>query len=734
MRASTAIISEPADQPTAAGRIQSLIPLGFFIVGAFIFFRWQIFSHFDLLFGDSGDPRLVTFLHEHVYRSLHGAAEFLSPPFFFNQDNTLGYSDAFLLDQVIYAPLRLSGAEPLLGTLLIPIVLCPVAYLFLYLLLRRLDVSVIMASLAAFAFTFANNLYLKSLHLQHFTVYYIPAIAYFGVLAVNNLHRRPFLSYLLAIFAAGLYGLLFSTGYYMAWFFGLALLISAPIAGFVAWRDVLAWWREHPVRVLCLGFLASLSFLAALSIFATIYVPVLAAGGTRNFNEYLVFAPTPIDIVNVGSENLVWSGLIHWLHLIRDDRLDFTEVSIALTPTVQLLLVVSVILAIRSGFWPNDKRGRISRAFVVGGVSVCALFYLLTIKTHNVSLFHVLYAVVPGAKAIRVGYRGMVVANLFAATAIGLTFSRIVRLAWHEPKPLIRRGTLAAVTALLSLMVIEQVNLSQRSVLSRASERAYFSRLEPIPHECRTFYAAPQANRPAPYVQVDAMMIALDRHLPTINGHSGVLPPGWDFYDTEAADYEQRARRWALKRGIAEGLCRADIDQGTWTQVARDLDWICAPGGCVHRISFNQSREFEIDLARDGNGASFTDAHWAEPESNGRWTDATRAALLFSVDARRDLSISISMRPLLSTRAPKLTAWIEANQCQIADIAFDLAKNPGPLTISGTIPSRCFEADGKVVLHINTDKARSPKEIGINNDPRRFGIWVERVTVHQSER
>ena len=56
------------------------------------------------------------------------------------------------------------------------------------------------------------------------------------------------------------------------------------------------------------------------------------------------------------------------------------------------------------------------------------LFYVFTVKTHNHSLFRVLYDVVPGANAIRVGYRGMVVANLFAVTVIGLTFSRVVRL------------------------------------------------------------------------------------------------------------------------------------------------------------------------------------------------------------------------------------------------------------------------------------------------------------------
>ena len=60
-------------------------------------------------------------------------------------------------------------------------------------------------------------------------------------------------------------------------------------------------------------------------------------------------------------------------------------------------------------------------------------------------------------------------------------------------------------------------------------------------------------------------MLAQARHLPTINGYSGLNPPGWDFYDTNAADYEQRAMRWAVNRGIAAGLCRVDIERGTWT-------------------------------------------------------------------------------------------------------------------------------------------------------------------------
>ncbi len=559
------ISSRKTSERTTCRIANGLLPLTLYIAGFLVFFRWQLFSDFDLVFGDRGDARFVTFIHEHVYRWLQGDAALLSPPFFFNQTKTLGYSDAFLLDQLIYAPLRLFGAEPLLAVSLVAVALSPLAFVFLYLFLRRLEVSVPLASLGSLIFTFANNLYLKSNHLQHFAVYYVPVIVYCGSLAVTDVHRRPLRAYLLAAFAAGLYGLLFSTGYYMAWFFGLGLLIFTPIAVFIAWPQVQAWWSIRPTRVLGLGLVTGVSFLAALSIFAAIYGPVLATGASFGFGEYLIFAPTPIDLVNVGRQNLVWSGLIRGLLLIRDSRLDNGEVSVALTPVIQILAASSAVLAFRPGFWPANDAGRISRAFVIAGAVACVLFYLLTVKTHNHSLFRVLYDVVPGAKAIRVGFRGMVVANLFAVTAIGLTFDRVVRLVLQEPRRSLRLGWLSAVTAVLALAALEQVNLSQRTVLSRNFEHQHLAAVANHPRECLSFYAAPQAGRAPFEVQIDAMMIAQARHLPTINGYSSINPPGWDFYDTNAADYEQRAMRWAVNRSIAAGLCRVDVGRGTWT-------------------------------------------------------------------------------------------------------------------------------------------------------------------------
>ena len=96
------------------------------------------------------------------------------------------------------------------------------------------------------------------------------------------------------------------------------------------------------------------------------------------------------------------------------------------------------------------------------------------------------------------------------------------------------------------------------------------------PHECLSFYAATQAGHPPLGVQIDAMMIALAQHLPTVNGWSGLFPPGWNFYDTNAGDYEQRATRWAVKRGFVGNLCQVNVESGTWTLATQSRDLICA--------------------------------------------------------------------------------------------------------------------------------------------------------------
>ncbi len=168
--------------------------------------------------------------------------------------------------------------------------------------------------------------------------------------------------------------------------------------------------------------------------------------------------------------------------------------------------------------------------------------------------------------------------------------------------------------------------------------------------------------------------------------------------------------------------------------MATDRDWLCTSGNCVRRIAFSHSREFEIDLKSGGNGASFAGDHWLAPEPTGTWTRAIQATLSFSVGAPRDLVITLSARPLISPSAPSQSLWVEANQCRVGSIEFDFADGNGPQTLTGPIPADCINADGTIVLHIDTDRVRTPREIGADKaDSRRLGLEVDRLLIRESD-
>ena len=541
------------------GGYSFLIPAVAYLVGGAVFFRWQLFSRFDLLSGNSGDTRFIIAIHEHLFQVLHGRGALLSPPFFYDTPGTLGYSDAFVLNEVLYAPLRLLGADPFLALELVPMLLSAPAYLFMFLLLRRfVGASMMVATAGALLFTFPNNLYLKSGQAQHFVAYYLPVVLYCAVSAIANLHRARVRSCLLGAAAGILYGLVFSTGYYISWFFGIALLVFAPVFIWQGWPAVRSWWQVNPRSVLVLAAIFAASFIVALIPFVLIYLPVMRNIGTRSFAEYLFYAPQFIDVINVGPSNIFWGRLVH--HLVPDRPAAGGELWIAITPLVWVLVGAVTLIAAAQRPLPTDSSAIMRRAALFGCAAVCASLFLVTIKVGSLSLFQIFYAFVPGAAAIRAGYRAMIVANLFAVAAIALgSAGARPSLRCH------RFGFPAGLgLGLLALAVVEQINFAPTAQLSRSFDIARLQHVQAAPSSCRSFYASDEPNRQPYEVQIDAMLVALERGRPTINGYSGVFPPRWNLFDTKDAAYEQNVAAWIASRKL-EGVCRLDVEAGTWT-------------------------------------------------------------------------------------------------------------------------------------------------------------------------
>ena len=231
------------------------------------------------------------------------------------------------------------------------------------------------------------------------------------------------------------------------------------------------------------------------------------------------------------------------------------ELWIAITPLVSVLVGAAALVAAAQRPLPTDSSTIMRRAAVLGCAAVCAGLFLVTIRVGSLSLFRIFYAFVPGAAAIRAGCRAMIVANLFAVVAIALGCADA-----RPPLPRHRFGFPASLgLALLALAVVEQINFAPTAKLSRSFDIARLQHVQPAPSSCRSFYVSDEPNRQPYEVQIDAMLVALKRERPTINGYSGLFPPGWYLFDTKDAAYEQHVAAWIASRNL-EGVCRVDVE------------------------------------------------------------------------------------------------------------------------------------------------------------------------------
>ena len=68
-----------------------------------------------------------------------------------------------------------------------------------------------------------------------------------------------------------------------------------------------------------------------------------------------------------------------------------------------------------------------------------------------------------------------------------------------------------------------------------------------LPDNCSSFYVAvkPSERRTTSLsIRYDAALVGAMRGVPTLNGYSGYLPPGWDLWEVKDAGFESNVQRW----------------------------------------------------------------------------------------------------------------------------------------------------------------------------------------------
>ena len=209
----------------------------------------------------------------------------------------------------------------------------------------------------------------------------------------------------------------------------------------------------------------------------------------------------------------------------------------------------------------EDATPGINRLFLAALILATALFYVTGMQYWGgTSPWRLVYLFVPGADGLRAIARHVLVLALPISIAFAVVVHRGLQRLSTQPTALARRGLTAAKIAVITFGVVEQFgrapSISARRELPRLERLA-----ASLPRQCAVFYAAAAPGR-APVKhedQIDAMLISVMRNVPTLNGYSGHVPPGWSLREVEAPDYEQRIAQWIDRYHVTGPVCRLEI-------------------------------------------------------------------------------------------------------------------------------------------------------------------------------
>ena len=180
-----------------------------------------------------------------------------------------------------------------------------------------------------------------------------------------------------------------------------------------------------------------------------LYLGALRTLGTRNIYDYLTLAHTAVDVINVGSAELLWGRLFPGQRVWAISSFDQPGHFLALTPVLLLSCAAS------AAYWWEEalsSTNPLLRSLILGTVAAIGLVFLLTLKQGDVTPFEFVRWIVPGAGAIWVGMRGQIIASALAAVVVTASAAHI----FDSTRARFAR---AIVWVVFGLIVAEQINM-----------------------------------------------------------------------------------------------------------------------------------------------------------------------------------------------------------------------------------------------------------------------------------
>jgi hypothetical protein len=579
-----------------------------------VFQRYTLLSLFDLVQADPGDSRLTASVLEHWFKVFQGMDHWRSPPWFFPKQGTLGYSDVLLGMALPYSAFRALGAGTFVAMNLMLVLLSLLSYLACLWLLRGVLAFRWLASAAGAAFFTFN--YPKFAQLPHGQLRFDmlqPIIL--GLLLSLLISRelpsnlRTFLSCLGAALA---FALLAGTTFLYAWFLALVLLLFLALALVIPdlrLRLLSRLRRRWPAA--CAGlFLGGYALLPVLSL----YLSAIAETGPWPWPDVLRNIPRPTQLIWMGTDNLVWG----WLAARRPDLdgANWAEMRIGYGAGATLAWIALVAFSVMqlarrspSSYAQKDELRDCVGAVVAALLIASFAIFLLAVQVRGHSPWYAAYKLFPGGMAVRSVSRHALALTLPMAIGFAYAVDRFLT------KPQSRAAS-ALVAATVLIVATEQ--LARVKEMYSAHEAEQFERTvaNMVDRHCTAFYLKPTSKNElvgqgmglvteqtfdakaylaanpdvaqkwhgsafehfikhgksedrslspvetplSGHYQLTASLAALAAGVPTVNGISGKIPPGWDLMRVFAQNVGERVNRWLQRNREGRPVCLLERD------------------------------------------------------------------------------------------------------------------------------------------------------------------------------
>jgi hypothetical protein len=139
-----------------------------------------------------------------------------------------------------------------------------------------------------------------------------------------------------------------------------------------------------------------------------------------------------------------------------------------------------------------------------------------------------------------------------------------------------------------------------------------------------------------------------------------------------------------------------------------------------------------VDFSGKGDGWLYATEGWSGPEDWGRWSLGKEARIVMRIPGYmgQELTLNLTYVALADQKQPCQKVSITGNGHTIATQEVCLTDYGGvPTPRQYRLPVGLVSADGLLEIRIKTPDAISPKQLGINEDPRIMGVGLAKLQI-----